>query len=1081
MNSIVKASLISLVLLLLFAVGVFLLFTDRKPTGEVGIVKDSPDKPASDGETKSEVEAVKKILPPLPDRVSITARVFDANSKKLLSKATLKVQKITEGDRPGETVFESPRGGGSGGTGEFVVSVLPGIYQVRAQCPSYSSKIEKVTVLKDVSLNLELDQGNSISGYVLTKENQPIGGAKVYPYPQIGDPHASQIERLINIVKIPKWEPMEPAVSGPDGFYVVTGLKREYYSVKAVAAGYTPEELENILPTKENVNFKLPRGGTLGGVVVDPSGSGVADAEVMAYTHVDSSDIFKIIEVRARPPFDTVKTGAGGEFQFETLGVGIFNFVVTAPRFQQGRFLKISVREGENPPRRFVISPGLNISGTVMSPSSEPIAGAKVRATRVGDAGRNQQMFISFDDGSIFTDVQGKFAFDTLEPGRYTLLAWHEQYATEQIRDVEAGASNIIITLPLGGVIEGLITEADTGTPITGARISVSDMQDLRKEGVSDESGYYRVTGLNASGQGRRYLNIHADGYARLSNIKVNVSDNDVTEQNFELERTAQVAGRVVNKANAGVASARVMAKRRSAKSAVPVTVGSSVTDAEGHFHIKDLEGGDDTILTVSTGEYLEWVGEPFSIQAGQSMEHPEIVLQLGGMVQGRVVGSTGAGISDIRVSPRGEGETNPNFAMSTTTDSQGNFMIRGLPSGTTTIVAESNQYIDNEVAGVVVEEGKITRDVQIVLETGGQILGRVVDSQGSPIANAEIVARDFSSDGMREKRVESDQDGNFVVGNLLSQENVEIEVDHPEFGFWSNQKVPVGSRDLQVLLSRLGGVRGVVVNPEGNTVPSFIVEPQPKGNASIRKKLKARNYTGTAGGNFEYTGIPAGIYDIQIRSSGYSVSTFPNVEVTDRVSDLGRVVLEEGGIISGSVVDPSGRPIPGATVRVIGGISRFNSPTGISGGSRRDRSSTETDSRGAFEFRNLKGGPVSLQVTSKDYMTQRIDKIDPNVSSESRNLRIVLELGCEIFGVVTDAAGNAQNGVSVFLTGDRPGTNDRRATNSEGRFHFQGLASGKYNVMAQQIGRIKDGATNPSVEVHLAPGDQQEVELIFE
>ena len=195
-------------------------------------------------------------------------------------------------------------------------------------------------------------------------------------------------------------------------------------------------------------------------------------------------------------------------------------------------------------------------------------------------------------------------------------------------------------------------------------------------------------------------------------------------------------------------------------------------------------------------------------------------------------------------------------------------------------------------------------------------------------------------------------------------------------------------------------------------------------------------------------------------------------------------MVLEEGGKLSGTVVDSQGgRPVAGAQVRVLGGLVKFNSPAST-GGSRSpgDQSVAVTDARGGFEFRNLKPGTVSIQITARGYVTKRVEDLDSNIAEKSRDLRIPLELGAEIEGTVIDADGNAKNGVSVYLTGvgemaNNPDSNQRTATNGEGRFQFQGLAAGTYRVTAQR----GEPGSNPSVEVPVGAGVRQPVELVFE
>jgi uncharacterized GH25 family protein len=1074
MNSIVKAGVISLVLIVVFVVAAFL-FSGKKPKVEPGAEPTNTEATEVSSKAEKEKRPSKKIEGPKTPDVSFGVQVLDGATMKLLPKATLAVLKISDGDRPGEAVFESGRS--SGGTGEFVVKVPPGAYQIRAQCPSYASAMRRVTILKETSelIAIELSRGNSISGRIADKGGRGIGGAIVRAYYQISDPKASQIENLLKIIELPKRsnEPPAETVSAADGSYQIDGLEKIYYTVKAIAAGFSPGEKGDILPTKDNVNFTLAAGGIVTGTVVDSgSGGGIEGAKVMAYTHVDTSDLFTIIQARARPALDTVTTGAGGTFEFRSLGVGSYNFVASARGYQEGKFLKVRVQSGENPPLRFPLPRGLSISGSVISSGGEAIQGAKIRVSRTGgEAGRTEQMFIKFDDGSILSDAQGKFSFDTLEPGKYILLAWHPDHATEQMRDIEAGTENLTVTLPMGGAVSGQVTEAGTGKAIAGARISVSDMQDLRKEGVSDDQGMFEIRGLNSTSGGKKFLNIHAEGYARLSNVQIFVEEGRITEnQNFELHPTAVVSGRVVNKSGGGVANARVMAQRKGTTAGVAMTVGSASTDSQGRFGIKDLEAGEETQVKVMTGEYLEGLSEPFTVQPGQSLELPDILLLLGGEIRGRVVAPDGKGIAGAQVSVQEEGKTSPDLALGGSSESDGTFVVRGLPSGTVDLVAKHNHYLDEVVKGVKVSEGIITPDVRMVMKQGGVVRGRVLDPDGQPVANAQVTGKDLSASGMKELRATTEQDGSFVIENILSDDKIEIEVEHNDFGSWGKE-VPVNTADLEVALSRLGGIRAVVVDAAGKAVPSFTVQPIAK--ASDAKRLPAKSYSATPNGAFEYTGILAGVYDVNVRAPGYSVFTFKDIQVGPQVGDLGQAMLQEGGTIAGTVMDASGRPVFQATVRVVGGLSKF-SPSADRPQS--DQSTVLTDARGAFEFRNLKGGPVTLNVTAKGYVNQKVENIDPNYSN-ARLIAVTLDVGSEIVGSVVDSAGNVKSGVSIYLrSSERPDLNQRTATNSEGQFKFSGLAAGNYTVTAQALGAPP--GQNASVEVPLGAGVEQPVEL---
>src|SRR5258706_13003163 len=100
--------------------------------------------------------------------------------------------------------------------------------------------------------------------------------------------------------------------------------------------------------------------------------------------------------------------------------------------------------------------------------------------------------------------------------------------------------------------------------------------------------------------------------------------------------------------------------------------------------------------------------------------------------------------------------------------------------------------------------------------------------------------------------------------------------------------------------MPKMGGIRAIVVDPQGNAIPSFSVQPQPKDSAEApKKRLAPKTFQSTGirqDGSFEYTGIPPGTYDIYIRAPSYAAFKFPDKVVDGDVLDLGRAVLEEGG-----------------------------------------------------------------------------------------------------------------------------------------------------------------------------------------
>jgi len=209
---------------------------------------------------------------------------------------------------------------------------------------------------------------------------------------------------------------------------------------------------------------------------------------------------------------------------------------------------------------------------------------------------------------------------------------------------------------------------------------------------------------------------------------------------------------------------------------------------------------------------------------------------------------------------------------------------------------------------------------------------------------------------------------------------------------------------------------------------------------------------------------------------------TFPAVTVCGEVQDLGKAVLKEGGVISGTVLDgPSRRPLAGATVRVLGGMAKFKQSSGLL--SEGDKSMQVTGDPGTFEFRGLKPGPVSLRVTAKGYATQS-HALDSNIAVKSHDLRFELEPGGEISGSVVDAEGNLKKGIQVYLreVGDarnQPDSNERTVTDAGGRFLFEGLRAGAYRIIGQKP--VVGAGSNVSLDATLKPGERRELKVAFD
>lgn len=965
--------------------------------------------------------------------------------------------------------------------GKFEIKLLPGSYVVQAQAAGFTRASKKFQIREEQSLDvtLELSKGLTISGRVFSNANgKAIEGATVRGYKELGAPDDDMMTRLLGLINIEEMAREAPAVavSGPDGFYQLEGLEASYYEVVSLASEHSPQSIPNVMPSKTGVDFKLPEGSVFRGRVVDQSGQGVPNAQVEVYPEVDTTDIISVVAQKARPPVADSKTVTSGDFEVTALGVGLYNLHITAVGFQEGNFKKVRVHRGQNTAQDYVLLPGLSIAGRVVDEDGEPIAGARVRPVQTGNP-RAQTMYIRFDDNSNETDEEGRFAFNSLSRGKYSVLAWHHDYAAKQLRDVNPGKTDLDIVLSFGSAVSGTVSRKDDGSPIEGAKVVVNDLLDVKKHAVTDADGFYRITGISTSRRGTRYVNIQAEGFSRLSNQDVKVQEGkEVDNQDFELLATATVKGRVVSSNGQPVGRARVMAKRTGKNASVPVTVGSAVSDETGAFNISNLEAGEETWISVLSSDYLEAESSTFDIEPGEAVEAGEIVLSLGGTVSGEIVDSKGSPISGAVVSIREEGETEFSLTKTTSSDSRGRFLLKGLTAGTIDLRFKSNRYLETVEENVAVKEGEVTSDLGVVLYAGSVLGGRVIDSTGEVVVNASVRVREVVS-GLKEHRQETDILGNFSFSSLASQDTVEIEITHSDYSPHYAENVSIGQDEMEITLQRLGGVKGSVVDPEGNPIVAFSLQPQPvesEGSGLFEDSSAANPPARTVQdgqGRFEYTGLANGTYRVVVRAPEYASFAYPDVTVlAGEIVDLGVAELPEGGVVDGVILDGgSSRPIEGAKIRV------------VTGGST---SAVTSGSSGDFAIRDLKdirSNKISLRVEHPDYVTETVSNIDLRDTQSCRNVQISLFQGGNLLGNVLDLDGKSKKGVSIYLSGlgelkSRPGINQSRRTDKNGVFTFSNLNPGEYRVTA-----MSPGSQNVTMEVDVVPGTEKELELVLE
>lgn len=1075
MNSLLKAFLLSASVFVLVILGILFF----RPAEEKVSFDETPEKtpPAAEPSGK-EPGSETPTLTVLPRRgtVKLTVEVLQKGSGRRLPGSRVLVSRRDKQDASGQPLYDS---GSRKTTGLFQIDLPPGGYDIRVSCLRYKGDSRSVKLLAKAPQRIafELGRGNSISGRILTPSGRPIAGARVLGLEELVDPNADLEETLLDLMTFyDKFDPKDRAtatdISAEDGSYQLAGLELKTYTVRAVAAGHTPNEVEEVPAPRGEVNVVLAQGSSTTGVVQDHSGLGVEGATVSAFQALESSNVFKVIQGKTRPPVDTSASDPDGHFQFDTLGPGLYHFRIEAEGYQPSEELNKRVADGTS--LAFTLKPGLVLRGFVSGPDNEPVAGARVRASMTGKPARrgSEQISLQSEKGHLVTDEQGEFLFDTLAQGIYTVLCWHaeEDYATLRHNDVHVrtGMDPLNLKLLRGGRMRGTVLDAFTGEAIAGARISTNDVAELQKDDFSQADGSFLLRGLATSAL---QVHVNAPGYSSETR-KAQVGKDREIEANFELTPTGVVSGRVINGAGDPIDGARVMAKTDDPSSP---TLAMDLTDPDGNFSLKGIRAGEGRWIRAKKPQYLEGNSDVFDIAPSENLDIGTLRLALGASLKGIILGDGGKGVPNCKVIVAFEGETDLQYGGNPSghTNSEGEFTIGGLEGGRVDLVIQAAHFIEKHIEGVQVVEGQQFTLDPIHLEQGNSVTGRVVDTRGKPVANAEVVARDYSQ-GAKELRTSSAADGTFKVENILSNDLVELTVDHKDFGSYSDENVSADASDLEIVLKEYGRLRGMVFDSNRIVLPSFVVEPQePEDSRDARKKLKQQSFS-SSDGAFEYTGVPGGLYTIAIRAPKCAAVIIQNVTVEEgKTLDLGEITLTPDGIVSGTVIDSrSGAPLPGARVKIVQGLTRFKKDAGSTA------TEQQTDDRGGFDFSGLKGGNLTLRVSHPGYVTHRVKKVNPGSAAVAQNITVELDQSGEISGVVVDTEGQAKVSMSVFLMGSRQGRNQRTQTDRQGRFSFFGVGAGTFAVKAHKFGSSGTASVHAEISVDMAPGQIKEVEL---
>ena len=512
-------------------------------------------------------------------------------------------------------------------------------------------------------------------------------------------------------------------VKSEDGAFLLEEVPPGTWSVVVEAKGYQPARAGSVVVeeggTAKDVDVKVSLGGQLKGRVLDASsGRPVPNATV---THAAAGAAGgPLVALADAAGEGEIAADADGGFEIDGLTPGKIAITVKHPDYAEAR-QTADVKEG-TASVEVRLTPGSALGGLVLSDARQPLPGADVVLQAGGDAGFGRGMLGSGQ--STVTDGSGRFRFDHLTAGRYSLVA--------TVRSRTSPAQTVV--LQDGESREDAVLQIAAGATLQGV---VSGIPDSWKNGMTVTAGgadaYAGSTRTGADGRfqfagvppGPVTLRATAGDFAGSSRSvtkQVEMPDGQpVVDTEIVFEPGYVLSGRVTRAGqplpNVTVVANLVGGGGRQA---------SSRTDDGGSYRMEGLGEGTYNVMALSSVFGGSTRSQQVDLRGDQTLDIAFPSAKLGGTVvdaQGRmpladaVVEVTG---SDSSASSGGGRQVRQ-----ATTDSNGSFLLTDLDPQSYAVNVRKADYLFERRDVTAAEQGTDALQFELTRGEGIGIVGR--------------------------------------------------------------------------------------------------------------------------------------------------------------------------------------------------------------------------------------------------------------------------------------------------------------------------------------------------------------------
>lgn len=631
--------------------------------------------------------------------------------------------------------------------------------------------------------------------------------------------------------------------------------------------------------------------------------------------------------------------------------------------------------------------------------------------------------------------------------------------AQMDIRVAQAASAKGRVTTTTGEPVVGAIVQPAQGDGLPGPAALLMGLGFPVSVSVTDRDGRYLLDTLVPDQEYR--LSASAPEHATTRSQQFKTVPGETHEVDLQFAATRWLEVRVVDGTDGTpVVGASVMVLPADGAEDLmrmeDFLGGGTRTDKRGRARIGPLAEGKLEARVRADG-YAEL--DDFEIdQATAAGGTVTIEVTRGLVIAGRVEAPAGVPLQGVHVTVRtewGRGQDREWVHLRPTVAADGSFRVDTLPDDGIYRV-EARAYWDevNYRGEIVVEAG----DEEVLVEltkaqksaAGRTLKVRIVDHEGKSASSGRIQLSTYQGDHNTSSHQQRFSGGETVFNQIQEDREIWIEVwqvTGAERGATIHGPLPAGTEEVEVRLPRALAIEGTVVGPDGQGVRGIRVKAQALHPSEHESFGEDHGMAITdAKGRFRVQGLGELEYQLEFRvPSDYT----PVRDVNVRAGTTGvQVALKRGVQAAVTVLDYTGKPVPGAKVEVATVHDHVGSrPRPIS---LPHRSLDQmTDAQGIARFKGLAPeGPYKLEVKPPDGRSDLKPYEHEGWTPQDETL--TLERALTISGVVKDQHGKPVSDcwVSHRPVGQEHWTQMERA-GDQGHFTIKGLAPGRYELGA--------------------------------